>query len=394
VRCRRRRAEHFNRIAKPLGRHAHPGTLAVLFALALWLVPPPATAQQLACQPQGEISVCRVEGFGSVINGDVAQARDEALIDARRRALEQTAGVQVDADTLTRNQVLFDQIVRTQVKGLVQSERVLADGPTNDGRFRVEIEAWVKSGEVQQRIESLLSELSLVVILPEQNLGQPQSQPVAENELVTRLVDAGFRVLDQTQVHRIAKRNQVAALLRGDEDAVREIALRFMSNLLVTGEATTQFSQNNQGIISAVARITARVIEAETAKVVANVSITERGFAGNPAMAGQNALAAGGKRAAEQLLQALDGYFKRKDRQIEVRVRRLPSLDAYRQAKVFLEKQRWVSAVSEGGYALDESVLILTFPEKTLYLAARIGREQRYRLVEFDRGRILIEYRP
>jgi hypothetical protein len=367
---------------------------AVVLASLLATSAATSTAQETACHAQGPVHVCRVEGFGTVIGGDAAQARDEAMIDARRRALEQTAGVQVDAETITRNQLLFDQMIRTKVQGLVQAERVLEDGLTNDGRFRVKIEAWIKSGEVQERIESLLSELSLVVVLPEQNLGQPQSQPIAENELVTRLVESGFRVLDQAQVRRIAKRDQVAALLRGDEDAVREIARRFMSNLLVTGEATTRFSQNNQGIVSAICRITARAVEAETARVVANVSVTERGFGSSPTAAGENALAAGGKRAAEQLLQSLDGYFKGKDRRIEVRVRRLPSLDEYRRAKAFLEKQRWVSAVAEGGYSADESVLVLTYPEKTLYLAARIAREQRYRLVEFDRGRILVEYRP
>ena len=72
----------------------------------------------------------------------------------------------------------------------------------------------------------------------------------------------------------------------------------------------------------------------------------------------------------------------------------MPSLDEYRRAKVFLEKQRWVTAVSEGAYAPDDSTILLTYPEKTLYLAARIGREPRYRLVEFDRNRILIEYKP
>lgn len=361
----------------------------LLSLLAAWQ---PVQAQE--CQAQAQVHVCQVVGYGTVINGDVAQARDEALIDARRRALEQTAGVQVDAETITRNQVLFDQMVRTQVAGIVQAERVLEDGVTGDGRFRVKIEAWVKSGEVQQRIESLLSELSLVVVMSEQNLGQPQSQPIVENELVRRLVEAEFRVLDQAHVRRIAKRDQLAALMRGDEDAVREIALRFMSNLLVTGEATAQFSQNNQGIVSAVARVTMRVVEAETARVVASVSISERGFAASPAMAGQNALTAGGRKAADELLQRLDQYFKRKDRRIEVRIRRLPSLDEYRRAKAFLEKQRWVTGVAEGGYSTDESVLTLTYPEKTLYLAARIRREQRYRLVEFDRGRVLVEFRP
>lgn len=367
---------------------------AVVLVWLLVISTATSAAQETACQAEGPVHVCRVVGFGTVINADTSGARDEALIDARRRALEQAAGVEVDAETITHNKLLFDQMVRTKVGGLVHSDRVLEEGLTDTGQFRVKIEAWVKTGEVQERVGALLSELSIVVVVPEQNLGQAQSQPLAENELVTRLVESGFRVLDHAQVRRIAKRDQVAALLRGDENAVRDIGLRFMSNLLVTGEATTRFSQNNQGIVSAICRITARVVEAETARVVANVSVTERGFAANATTAGENALAAGGKRAAEHVLQALDGYFKRKDRRIEVRVRRLPSLDEYRRAKAFIEKQRWVTAVAEGGYSADESVLVLTYPEKTLYLAARIGREQRYRLVEFDRGRILVEYRP
>jgi hypothetical protein len=347
------------------------------------------------CPRQGDIHVCQAEGFGTILAQDVAQARDEGLIDARRRALEQVAGVQVDAETITRNQALFDQLVRTQTRGLIQSDRVLEEGPTGDGRYRVRIEAWVKAGEVQERLESLVSELSLVVVLTEQNLGQPQAQPVVENEVVSRLVGSGYRVLDHAHVSRLAARDQLAALLRGDEQAAREIGLRFLSNLIVIGQATTRISQNTQGIVSAYARVTARVIEAETGRVIANVSLDQvRGFARDETSAGERALAGAGKPAAEQLLQALDGYFKRKERRIDVRLRRLPSLDEYRRAKAFLEKQRWVTGVVEGGYAADESLLTLLYPEKTLYLAARIGREPRFRLLEFDRSRILLEYRP
>lgn len=347
------------------------------------------------CQSQKDIHVCQAEGFGTILAQDVAQARDEGLIDARRRALEQVAGVQVDAETITRNQALFDQLVRTQTRGLIQSDRVLEEGPTGDGRYRVRIEAWVKASEVQERLESLVSELSLVVVLTEQNLGQPQAQPVVENEVVSRLVGSGYRVLDHAHVSRLAAREQMAALLRGDEQAAREIGLRFLSNLIVIGQATTRISQNTQGIVSAYARVTARVIEAETGRVIANVSLDQvRGFARDETSAGERALAGAGKPAAEQLVQSLDGYFKRKERRIDVRLRRLPSLDEYRRAKAFLEKQRWVTGVAEGGYAADESLLTLLYPEKTLYLAARIGREPRFRLLEFDRSRILLEYRP
>ncbi len=354
-----------------------------------------AGAQGASCRQQGDLHVCEAEGFGTVFGGDLAQARDEALIDASRRALEQVAGVQVDAETITRNQALFDQLIRTQSRGIIQSVDVLEDGKLPDGRYRVRVSARVKAGEVKDKLESLVSELALVVLIPEQNLGQPTAQPIVENEIVSRLEEAGYRVLDYATLQKLAKRDQVAALLRGDEQAAREIGLKFLSNLIVIGQATTRFSQNNQGIISAYARVTARAIESETGRIIANVSLEQvRGFGRSAETAGETALGNAKKAAAEQLAQKLDAYFKKKERPIEVRVRSLPTLDDYRRTKAFLEKQRWVSGVEEKGFAPEQSVLVVTYPEKTLYLASRLGREPRYKLLEFDRARILMEYRP
>jgi hypothetical protein len=348
-----------------------------------------AGAQAPGCRQQGEVHVCEAEGFGTIINNDVAQARDEARIDVGRKALEQVAGIQVDAETITRNQVLFDQLVRTQSRGLVETLDVLEEGKLADGRYRVRGSVRVKATEVQERIESLVSELSLVVLIPEQNLGTPSGQPIVENEIVSRLVEAGYRVLDFATVQKLTKRDQMAALLRGDEQVAREIGLKFLSNLIVIGQAT------NQGILSAHARVTARAIESETGRVVANVSLDQiRGFGGSPEAAGERALVNAAKPSAERLLQALDAFFKRKERRIDVRVRNLPNLDEYRRAKAFLEKQRWVSDVAEGGFAGEVSVITLTYPEKTLYLASRLGQDPRYRLLEFDRSRILMEYKP
>lgn len=354
-----------------------------------------AGAQSTSCRQQGDLHVCEAEGFGTVFGGDLAQARDEALIDASRRALEQVAGVQVDAETITRNQALFDQLIRTQSRGIIQSVDVLEEGKLPDGRYRVRVSARVKAGEVKDKLESLVSELALVVLIPEQNLGQPTAQPIVENEVVSRLEEAGYRVLDHATLQKLAKRDQVAALLRGDEQAAREIGLKFLSNLIVLGQATTRFSQRNNGIVSAYARVTARAIESETGRIIANVSLEQvRGFGRSAETAGETALGNAKKAAAEQLIQKLDAYFKKKERRLEVRVKSLPSVDEYRRAKAFLEKQRWVSGVEEGGYAPEVSLITLVYPEKTLYLASRLGREPRYKLLEFDRARILMEYRP
>jgi len=359
-------------------------------------LPPRLRAQATICQPSGEIHECVAEGSATIINNDVPQAREEAVLDAQRKALEQVSGVWIDAETITRNRMLFDELVRTKTRGVVLSTDVLDPGKPQDGEVRVKIKARVKAADVKERLPDLVSELSVVVLMPEQNMGQPQTQPVVENEIVTRLSDANYRVLDPSHLQRVAQRDQLAARLRGDERTVREIGLKFLANLIIVGEATAQPSQSTQGIVSAHARMTARVIEAETGRIIpgGNVSLAQvRGFAQNARTAGERVLKKAGEEAADRLQQTLDKYFGQKNRRIEVRVKGLPSLDEYRATKAFLEKLRWVSGATEGGYSRDESLILIMYPEKTLYLAARIREEKRYRLLEFDRNRILVEYR-
>jgi len=55
---------------------------AGILIVAVALLVAVAAAQAPACRQQGGVHVCEVEGFGTVFGNDVAQARDEALIDA------------------------------------------------------------------------------------------------------------------------------------------------------------------------------------------------------------------------------------------------------------------------------------------------------------------------
>lgn len=334
------------------------------------------------------------EGYGAIIGGDTAQARDEAIVDARVRALEQVAGVFVDATTLVENEVLLDAMVRDRTQGLVTSYKVLKEGLTGDGRFRVLIEATVVPEEVKQRLQGLTSDFSMVVIVPETNLGQPQSPPIVENAVMTKLVEAGYRVADPDQVLKVRERDRMKALLENDLDAIRAIASRFLASYLVMGRALSEPSQASQGIISARARVSLRVVDAETGRVIANREIGEmRGFDLAPDRAGQKALRAAGDAITEYLLEQMDRHFKRKERTVEVRIRGLRTIDDFERFKNLLQSFRWVSDIQEKGYDPGESAITLRYPEKTLYLAGRIGREPGFRVVQFDRTRILVETR-
>jgi hypothetical protein len=116
-----------------------------------------------------------------------------------------------------------------------------------------------------------------------------------------------------------------------------------------------------------------------------------RGFDLAQDQAGQKALRAAGDAITEYLLEQLDQHFKRKERTVEVRVRGLASVEDLQAFKNLLQGLRWVSDIQEKVYDPKESLIMLRYPEKTLYLAGRIGRERGYRVVQFDRTRIVID---
>jgi hypothetical protein len=162
----------------------------------------------------------------------------------------------------------------------------------------------------------------------------------------------------------------------------------------VLGRALAEPSQATEGIVSARARVSLRVVEAETGRIVTNRELGEmRGFDLAIEPAGQKALRAAGAAAGDYLIEQLDRHFKRKERTMEIRVRGLAALEDFERFKSFLQSLRWVTDLTEQAYGAGESVVSIRYPEKTLYLAGRIGREPGYRVVEFDRTRVLVEVR-
>jgi len=76
------------------------------------------------------IQTVSVEGEAAVIDGDPAQTERNVKRDARRRAVEQGAGVLVESNTIVRNFQLVADEIATSAKGVIVDEQW---GPITDG---------------------------------------------------------------------------------------------------------------------------------------------------------------------------------------------------------------------------------------------------------------------
>ena len=137
---------------------------------------------------------------------------------------------------------------------------------------------------------SYSSQLKVMVIIPEYHLsGQNTGQifqdrsrnrsgsvdrilipdPAGETEIIRILVNNGYSVVDKSQIEKIRYNNQIKAIINGDNDLAKVLALQYGADLLFIGEAFSQFTGNAfQGLFSCRARIEARIIRSDTGEII------------------------------------------------------------------------------------------------------------------------------
>jgi hypothetical protein len=215
-----------------------PGRLIAAIAEVVFA----ATAGSVALA-QAFPQIVEVEGVGAVRYDDQAAARDEALRDAYRRALE-AAGVRITALTEFRNfQVFYDQIL-TRAEGYVRRWRILHERRDGD-LYRVWISAEVALGTARGDQDALNVLIELmgnpsVMVLLRADRWYPYGD-IAESELAGQLADAGYHIVDTAQSERIRHDDVVRQLyLSGDRQAAIALGIRTGADLFVVGRLDLQ----------------------------------------------------------------------------------------------------------------------------------------------------------
>ena len=125
----------------------------LLFAAILVLVGSGQGPPSLAGQGYAEPGTVVVRG-AAPLQGGVSQARERALQQAFRAAVEQVAGVIVESETLVENLALFEDNILTRTEGYVESYELLHEGQEDD-IFVVELAVTVVAGPLSRDLESL-----------------------------------------------------------------------------------------------------------------------------------------------------------------------------------------------------------------------------------------------
>lgn len=248
--------------------------LAFFMALGGW---------EKAALGQGESRQVQVEGVAAVEGGNVALARDRALEDALRRAVEQAVGILVSAETAVQNQQLLSDKIYTHAQGYVRSYKVVSQ--RQDGNlYRVSILA-------QVGLDALKSDLAAINLLMER-VGKPRvmfliseeiaqvgwygwswkGASVAETTFIRRFQDQGFLIVDP-KAGQVNDR-QAQEAVRGDTGAAQALGKRLNADVVVVGQARAQGGSRISGsdLRSVIGDLTVRAVKVDNGVVIATAS--------------------------------------------------------------------------------------------------------------------------
>ena len=366
-----------------------------LFVLAILLSFTTAKAQT-------DIQVVQAKGRATILNNDIAAARDEALIDARVKALE-TLGIHVSAETIISQSSMIDQTVVNKTKGFIRSYRVLNEFEQS-GIYHVEIEAWISFEISEEDLRKYLRNFSVVVGVETQIDGRQISDTRIEDAFIGDLVDNGFDVIDKEQLLRL--RNIYQDAIRGNQQAARQIGQRLLANIIIVGHANARESSiqdvntygGNRGQISCYrAHFSIRIIETETGSIIGTYKSPFKGikgFGADRSRAADDAFNNGLEAAVERISEKLSEYSANKKRNVVIEIAGLPDLDTYRLIKRLIEGQRWVEGLEEREFSpTGTSSFRLQYAEKIGILAAALQRFRNLDVRSSTQSRIVLSYR-
>ncbi len=212
-----------------------------------------------------DVKEVMVEGVAAIKENRKDIARDQAIKDALRKAVEQAVGSFISSETVVENYQVISDRIYSKAEGYIADYKVLREKVEGD-LYRVLISAKVKMGDIKD-------DLKAIGILVEY-MGRPRIAVLLEDDdirtaIEEHLVNLGFPVVDFETIAKNTQKDKLKAVFDGDEDLAKEIALRNGAEIFIMGSSKVdEKDYRGRSIYEVVVR--AKVVESSTGEIISS----------------------------------------------------------------------------------------------------------------------------
>ncbi|MCD4776586.1 MAG: flagellar assembly protein T N-terminal domain-containing protein [Candidatus Aegiribacteria sp.] len=229
------------------------------------------------------------EGIAALeYQGGIDIARDHAIDDALRKAVEQGVGAYINSETQVNNFQLISDEIYSRTRGYVSSYRIINEEQDGD-LYRVVIRAVVNTDGIENDLAAigiLLGEQGrpriMVVVkefseMSDLSDGSSMGSIMFETMLLDHFREQGFPVVDAATVAGILEKDQIRLILEGDDRTAALIGLEAGAEIIITGtvlhRATSQMIAGSPREIFEF-QVSNRAINTRTGSVLAGSAMT------------------------------------------------------------------------------------------------------------------------
>jgi len=284
-------------------------------------------------QPE-ETGILEVIGRGRIDHDNVAKARNEAIADGLRNAVEQGVGLLIlSASVVDRFQLLSDEVY-PQADEVIHDYKVLSES-RSDPYYRLVVRVTLLMSALEEKLEDIgISTTkrgmpSVLLLLSEENIGQVSRRnswgqsplgrfPSAiEKTLSKHMGEKGFFIINEATLLSPAPGIDVGAESGGhelsNETAVR-MAEQLNAEVVIVGEGIARFGGNvsGTGIKSVEASLSLRAIRADDRMVIGSFEGRRAAVDEYEMIAGKEALTLAAADGAEDLSKQIIANWSRK----------------------------------------------------------------------------------
>jgi hypothetical protein len=318
-----------------------------------------------------ETKTVTAEGVAAIQGNALDIARDAAIEDAQKRAVEQAIGILIDSQTQVENFQLISDNILAQTKGYIKQYTIA--GETVDGTLlRVRINAEVALDKLTDDLGAigiLLGQMNkprTIVMIAEQNVGQhiyawwsePQGQDsdmgAVENAFMDRFTQKGFEFIDHDVAIkdiRVTKAYRVPNLSIAQ---AKTLAGQVDAEVVIIGKAVAKlYGDVGGGIKSVQADLTARAVRVDTGQVIATASTHAAGVHISEITAGTEALKKAANEAADEMIAKILAVYSKETgstRSINITITGLNKIQFVKFKDVLKNQVRGIKALHERSF--------------------------------------------
>ena len=240
----------------------------LIFSLLLGLLAQGAWADE-------KTQVFTGEGIASIVEENVLAARGQALEKARINALERAIEEILPFEVIEEKRDAIELTIFPKAKVYVLKTEIIKE-KEEDGLYKVRIRATINLDALKKIVieKELMPERGLaykpriMIVIPEQHFRRWIPDPAAETEIIRQFAKERFYVVDQNQGKQIRYNDETLAAARGDLEAAAAIGRKYGAEVIITGEAFSEYVSREKGMVLCSARVEIRAIKTDTAQIL------------------------------------------------------------------------------------------------------------------------------